>query len=184
MVQDWWNTTRGSLTVQSTHQSQHFVFTCYWCQQIWSQSEPIVYQWKSSSPHRAETAGIGGWLEGGIFVSAPSSLPSPHPSTPPDCGTSIWPTTLDGRGGFDKSFYGDSAICKSCCGRRVFSISLSLPPLSLQSPSLIHIPFWICIPFILSSSLLNVFLLNWLTHSLTISLLFRMTESKGDGEDK
>lgn len=87
-----------------------------------------------------------GW---NFFVSTPSTFfffptsPSLWPCTPPPPSPSDaagWTTTLDRRERADKSLHGDSAFCKSCCGRRVFSFPLSLflplllPTLCLYQP--------------------------------------------------
>lgn len=78
-----------------------------------------------------------GW---NFFVSTPRlpfffshfTLPlAMHPLPPSPSDAAGWTTTLDRRERADKSLHGDSAFCKSCCGRRVFSfpLSLFLPPL-------------------------------------------------------
>lgn len=69
-------------------------------------------------------------------MSAPPSTsfhpPSGHsPPPPPSPSDTVgWTTTLDRRERADKSLHGDSAFCKSCCGRRVFSFPPSVFPFS------------------------------------------------------
>lgn len=112
-------------------------------------------------------------LEDGIFVSAPSaslSPPSraclrytPHPSTPstpPTLTLRLWHRCLDKlwiEERADKSLHGDSAICKSCCGSRVFffplspfSLLLSQPPACTQPLPFSHTHAYL---FCISSSL-------------------------------
>lgn len=74
----------------------------------------------------------------GLFCQDPL-LPSTCPAQ--TRALQFWAATLESERGADKSLHGDSAICKSCCGRRVFSFPsfpffpLLLPP-SLPRPSL------------------------------------------------
>lgn len=107
---------------------------------------------RCSPPQRADMTGI---QEDGIFLSAPPVYhfflfffpisPSPWPCTPspptPTPDAAGWTTTLDRRERADKSLHGDSAFCKSCCGRRVFSpLSLFPPPSTAAKLMLVHNP--------------------------------------------
>lgn len=70
------------------------------------------------------------------------TLPPGHVPPPPTPDAAGWTTTLDRRERADKSLHGDSAFCKSCCGRRVFSFPLSLfpPPSTAAKLMLVHNP--------------------------------------------
>lgn len=72
----------------------------------------------------------------------PGHVPPPPPPPPPTPDAAGWTTTLDRRERADKSLHGDSAFCKSCCGRRVFSFPLSLfpPPSTAAKLMLVHNP--------------------------------------------
>lgn len=78
---------------------------------------------------------------GGTFLSAPPSTFYLRRRPAQTWAPQLWAATLESKRGADKSLHGDSAICKSCCGRRVFSFPsfpffpLLLPP-SLPQPSL------------------------------------------------
>lgn len=112
-----WRRGATSVTASCSH---------YWCDYI---------RW--NPPQGADTAGaqaVRGWdfCQRPFHLSPPSSASSPlpllhttqhHPQTvAPLFGLPLW---IEERA--DKSLHGDSAICKSCCGRRVFSFPF-LPP--------------------------------------------------------
>ena len=119
-------------------------------------------------PPRSRYSRCTGGRRMAIFVSTPStslslSLPPPHcifcyttptPTYPhpgivaPLFGQALW---IEARA--DKSLHGDSAICKSCCGRRVFFFPLFPPSLLLSPPPactqpLPSPPSYSCIPFL------------------------------------
>lgn len=93
------------------------------------------------------------------FFILPPPLPllyttHPHPQiVAPLFGLPLW---IEERA--DKSLHGDSAICKSCCGRRVFSFPLSLlsrPPACTQP-----------LPFLSHSCITSLRLLHSVPHNL------------------
>lgn len=67
--------------------------------------------------------------EGGDFCQRPFPSTSSHPSQL----TSALLRHFGSKSGADKSLHGDSAICKSCCGRRVFSPPSPYAPSTLNS---------------------------------------------------
>lgn len=77
----------------------------------------------------------------GLFCQHPLLPSTSHRRPARTRAPQFWAATLESKRGADKSLHGDSAICKSCCGRRVFSFPsfpffpLLLPP-SLPQPSL------------------------------------------------
>lgn len=89
--------------------------------------------------------------EGGDFCQRPFPSTSSHPSQL----TSALLRHFGSKSGADKSLHGDSAICKSCCGRRVFSPPFSLRTQHPQLPPHPHSPLWL--PLCSSDSLFTFF---------------------------
>lgn len=89
-----------------------------------------------------------------FHFSPPTSASSPSlcNTNPPTITLRVWlfglPLWIEERA--DKSLHGDSAICKSCCSRRVFSFPLSLFSLLHSNLLLVHnpslFPWHSCIP--------------------------------------
>lgn len=116
--------------------------------------------------HKAD-ARTGGEQGGGVglFCQHPL-LPSIFRRHPAQTrAPQFWAATLESKRGADKSLHGDSAICKSCCGRRVFSFpsfpffppsSSLLPQPSLRVPDPSHPPLTLLCTFPTAHPLLTL----------------------------